>query len=193
MTSDLSTPALIQLLRSYYPTGLSPGDPAYMASAEARRLQEVKADAGKDMGAWKAFVQRVRETLPDSSLWDMSLPFYDPCYRLRVSLPHQPPDSSQDDAVVCLLSLLAPAYVLYASHSLYTGPYMEQWTRYPPLPAAFQACEAQLAGLVEATFRATLLPKEALFTPVTDMTPPVGNLALGQARLADLLFTSDRW
>lgn len=193
MPLDLSASSFVPLLRSYYPAGLSPDDPAYTSSAEARRWQQATAAASNDMGAWKAFVQRVRETVPDSALWDLSLPFHDPCYRLRVSLPHQPPDSSQRDEVVCLVSLLAPAYVLYASHSLYTGPFMEQWTRYPPLPSAFQACEAQLAGLVEATFHATLLPKEVLFTPVADMTPPFANLALGQARLADLLFTSDRW
>jgi hypothetical protein len=145
------------------------------------------------MGAWKAFIQRVRDALPACSLWDMTLLIHDPCYRLRVSLPHQEPDGDRREEVVCLLSLLAPVYVLYASHMLYTGPFMEQWTRYPPLPPEFQACEAQLAKLVESSFSATRLPNEALFTPVPDMTPSGANLALGQARVADLLFTEDRW
>jgi hypothetical protein len=89
MTTDLSTSALVQLLRSYYPTGLSPEDPAYRGSAEARRWQQTTAAAANDMALRKAFVQRVREALPDSSLWDTTLPFYDPCYRIRISLPHQ--------------------------------------------------------------------------------------------------------
>ena len=193
MTPDLSPSALVQLLRPYYPTGLGSDDPAYNASAEAQRLRQVREEAQKDMGAWKAFVQRVHETLPDCSLWDSTLLIYDPCYRLRVSLPQREPDEERSDELVCLLSLLAPAYVLYASHTLYTGPLLEQWTRYPPLPPAFQDCEAQLAGLVESTFTATRLPKEVLFTPVAGMTPPGATLALGKARLADLLFTEDRW
>jgi hypothetical protein len=190
---DLSASALVQLLRPYYPTGLGSDDPAYNASAEAQRLRRVREDAQKEMGAWKAFVHRVSETLPDCSLWDLTARIYDPCYRLRVALPHHEPDWDQRDEVVCLLSLLAPAYVLYASHTLYTGPLLEQWTRYPSLPLAFQDCEAQLASLVEPTFNATRLPNEVLFTPVSDMTPPGANLSLGQARLADLLFTEDRW
>jgi hypothetical protein len=193
MSTDLSTSALVQLLRSYYPTGLSPEDPAYTASVEAQRRQRLLEDAQKDTSAWKAFIRHVREALPDCSLWDLTLLSHDPCYRLRVALPHQEPDEDRRDEVVCLLSLLAPVYVLYASHMLYTGPFMEQWTRYPPLPPAFEACEAQLARLVEATFNATRLPNEVLFTPVADMVPPAANLALGQARLVDLLFTGDRW
>ena len=190
---DLSAPALVQFLRPYYPTGLRPDDPAYNTSAEAQRLRRVRENAQKDMSAWKAFVQRVSERLPDCSLWDLTLLIYDPCYRLRVSLPHHEPDRDRRDEVVCLLSLLAPVYVLYASHLLHTGPSLEQWTRYPPLPPPFQDCEARLATLVESTFGATRLPNEALFTPAPDMTPPAANLALGQARLADLLFTADRW
>lgn len=193
MPRDFSASSFVQLLRAYYPVGLHPGEPAYDASVEARHRRRFLEEAQKDMGGWKAFVTRVRELLPDCSLWDSTLLIYEPCYRLRVSLPHQQPDADRRQEVVCLLSVLAPVYVLYASYMLYTGPALEKWTRYPPLPPAFQECETRLARLVEDTFRATRLSNELLFTPVPDMTLPAANLALGQARLIDLLFTEDRW
>jgi len=193
MIPDLSASALVQRVRSYYPAGLVPDDPEYKGSVEAQRLMQFLANAQKDMSAWKSFVQHVRKALPECLLWDSTLLVHEPCYRLRVSLPRQDPNLEQSQEVVCLLSLLAPAYVLYASYSLYTGPTAEQWTRYSPLPPAFQDCEARLAGLVEATFNVTRLPNEVLFTPVPDLRPLSGNFSLGKARLIDLLFTEDRW
>ncbi len=95
--------------------------------------------------------------------------------------------------MVCLLSLLAPVYALYASHSLDTGSRVESWTRYPPLPPEFQPHEARLAALVEATFGATRLSNEVLFAPIAGLAPRTGTRAPGEALLADLLLTHDRW
>ena len=118
--------------------------------------------------------------------------FYDPCYRLRISLPLPNQAEGAHDELVCLVSLLAPAYVIYASHVLKTASFAEAWTRYPPLPADFQPDEARLAALIESTFHATRLPNEVLFTPVPEMDHWGGNIGLGKARLIDLLFTEDR-
>jgi hypothetical protein len=193
MTLDLSLASLLRLLHSYYPTGVRCDDPEYKASAEARRLTQFLEDAQKDTRAWKAFVQRVREEFPDCTFWDSTLLFYDPCYRLRVSLPVPARQEDRSDEVVCLISLLAPAYVIYASHSLNTGPFAEAWTRYPPLPPEFQPYEARLAAIIESTFGSTRLPNEVIFTPVPDLDVRAGNIHLGKARLIDLLFTEDRW
>lgn len=193
MRPDLSATALVQLLRRYYPTGLWVDEPGYKESEQIQRLQRFLEEARSDTRAWAAFVQRVREEFPGSTLWDTTLLFYDPCYRLRVSLPL--PNGGEDarDELVCLVSLLAPAYVIYASHGLNTGVFSEAWTRYPPLPPAFQPGEARLAALIESTFGAMRLPNEVLFTPVPEMDPWGGNVGLGKARLIDLLFTEDRW
>jgi hypothetical protein len=118
--------------------------------------------------------------------------FYDPCYRLRISLPLPKEAEGARDELVCLMSLLAPAYVIYASHALKTGSFAQAWTRYPPLPPGFQPDEARLAALIESTFYATRLPNEVLFTPVPQMDHWGGNVGLGRARLIDLLFTEDR-
>ncbi len=193
MAPTPSADAFGQLVHQFYPSGLWPDDPAYDASEEAQRLALLKAVAQQDTEAWKSFIRSAREAFPNCGFWDTTLLFHDPCYRLRVSLPMPVIQGERHDAVVCLLSLLAPAYVIYASHSLDTGPFAESWTRYPPLPSEFQPYEARLALLIESTFRSTRLPNEVLFTPLPDLTTPGGNLALGKARLIDLLFTPDRW
>jgi hypothetical protein len=193
MKPDLSAAALVQLLRQDYPTGLWVDEPGYKESEQIQRLQRFLEEAQKDTRAWKGFVQRAREAFPGSTFWDSTLLFYEPCYRLRISLPVPKVGEDARDELVCLVSLLAPAYVIYASHAVNTGAFSEAWTRYPPLPAGFQPDEARLAALIESTFGATRLPNEVLFTPVPEMDPWGGNVGLGKARLIDLLFTEDRW
>jgi hypothetical protein len=193
MKPHLSAPSLVQLLRQYYPAGLWCDDPAYKDSAEAQRLTRMLASAQKNRQVWDSFVERAEEQFPNCTLWDTTLLWIDPCYRLRVSLPNTAKEGEGRDAIICLVSLLAPAYVLYASHVLDTGPFVESWTRYPPLPLEFQSHDAKLAPILESAFGASRLPNEVLFTPVPDLAPRTGNVALGKARLIDLLFTPDRW
>jgi hypothetical protein len=193
MNPHLSAPSLVQLLRQYYPAGLWCDDPAYKASAEAQRLTRRLDDAQKNTRAWESCVQRIRAEFPGCTLWDATLLWIDPCYRLRVSLPNTTGSGDQRDAIICLVSLLAPAYVIYASHFLDTGPATESWTRYPPLPPEFQPYDAKLAPIIESAFGASRLPNDVLFTPIPDLAPRTGNVALGKARLIDLLFTPDRW
>lgn len=192
MTTELTAGALSQLLHGYYPEGLWPDDPAYQSSAEAQRLTQLLAAAREEPQPWKAFVQRVGEEFGDCMRWDTTLLWAEPCYRLRISLPGVVLGGERHDEVICLLSLLAPVYVLYASHFLDTGPFKEAWTRYPPLPTEFQAHEARLANLLESALGVTRLPNEVLFTPIPELAPRTGNVALGKALLIDLLFTVDR-
>ncbi len=192
MKPDLSAPALIQVLHQYYPTHRWVDEPGYKESEQIQRLQRLLEAARSDVRPWKGFVQRVREEFPGRTLWDSTLLFHDPCYRLRVSVPLPQEGADTRDELVCLISLLAPAYAIYASHALTTGSYTESWTCYPPLPVGFQLDEARLAALIESTFGAMRLPNEVLFTPVPDIDPWGGNVGLGKARLVDLLFTEDR-
>ncbi|MFL5348338.1 MAG: hypothetical protein ACJ8AT_26380 [Hyalangium sp.] len=193
MKPDLSAAALVQLLHQYYPLRLWVDEPGYKESEQIQRLQRFLEEARKDMRAWGGFVQRVHEEFPGSTFWDSTLLSHDPCYRLRISLPWPKEAEDARDELVCLVSLLAPAYVIYASHALNTGPFAEAWTRYPPLPPAFQSAEARLAALIESTFGAARLPNAVLFAPVPEIDPWEGNVGLGRARLIDLLFTPDRW
>jgi hypothetical protein len=193
MKPDLSAAALVQLLRQYYPTGLWVDEPGYKESEQIQRLQRLLEEAREDTSTWKGFVQRAREEFPHATLLDSTQLFYDPCYRLRLSLPLPKEGEDARDELVCLVSLLAPAYVIYSSHALKTGESPEAWTRYPPLPPEFQPGEARLATLIESTFGATRLPTDVLFTPVPEMDPWGGNVGLGKAHLIDLLFTEERW
>src|SRR5262249_39109454 len=124
-------------------------------------------------------------------LWDRTLP-HDPCYICAVALPGVEMGGNRYDAVICLLSLLAPVYALYAQHSLDTGPLLESWHRFPPFPPEYQAHEAKLASLIESTFGFTRLSNEVLSTPLPDLVPSSGTLGLGQARLIDCLFNPHR-
>jgi hypothetical protein len=160
---------------------------------EAQRLTRLLEDEQKDLSAWKLFVQRVGELFPGCGLWDKTLLWLEPSYRLRVALPGTARSGNPQDELVCLLSVLAPVYAIYASHVLKTESLAEAWTRYPPLPAQFQPHEAKLAQLIESTFGAARLPNEVLFTPVADLDPRTGNVGLGKALLVDLLLTADRW
>jgi hypothetical protein len=193
MKTPLSAASLVQLLHQYYPSGLWCDDPTYEVSVEAQRLTRLLEQAQKDTHLWQSFVLRVGEQLAGCTLWETSLLWIDPCYRLRVSLPGSASAGGPSKVLICLVSLLAPAYVLYASHSLDTGSSTELSTCYPPLPPEFLPYKAQLEALIESTFEATRLPHEVLFTPVPGLAPRTGNVALGKARLIDLLFTPDRW
>ncbi len=168
-------------------------DPGYRESEQARRLTQRLNEASQDMSAWKAFVQRVREELPGGTYWDATLLYLEPCYSLRVQLPETVHDENRSDAVVCLLSVLAPVYVIYASHLVDAGEDSETWVRFPPLPPAFQPYEARLARLIEAAFGATRLPEEVIFFPIPELEPRTGNTLPRTARIIDLLFTTSLW
>ncbi|HVG58326.1 MAG TPA: hypothetical protein VNA24_07200 [Hyalangium sp.] len=193
MKPHLSAPSIVQLLSQYYPAGLWCDDPEYKTSVEAQRLTALLEEARKDSQAWDGFVQRIHEELPGCVLWDTTLLWIDPCYRLRVCLPSTARGGEQRDAIICMVSLLAPTYVIYASHYLDTGASTESWTRYPPLPPEFQPYDARLAPIIESAFGASRLLNDVLFTPVPNLAPRTGNVALGKACLIDLLFTPDRW
>jgi len=193
MTSPFTQAALHQLLRQYYPEGVLVDEPGYKESEQAQRLTQWLSEASQDMSAWTEFVQRVREELPGCGFWDATLLFLEPCYRLRVQLPETVHDENRSDAVVCLLSVLAPVYVVYASHRVEAGEDSEAWARFPPLPSVFQPYEARLARLLETAFGATRLPEEVLFFPIPELCPRTGDILPGTARIIDLLFTTSRW
>ena len=138
------------------------------------------------------FVEKVHEDFPDCLHWDRTLLQHDPCYTHAIALPGVNQGSGRYDVVVCMLSLLAPVYAIYATHQVNTGPVRESWLRFPPLPPEFQAQETKLATRIESTFGFTRLPEEVLFLPVPNLVPPSGTLHLGETRLIDCLFTPHR-
>jgi hypothetical protein len=109
-----------------------------------------------------------------------------------VSLPGHKPGDDLYDELVCMISLLAPVYALYASHHLDTGAVAESWLRFPPLPPGFEPHELTLASLIEAAFGATRLHRDTLSSPVPDLRPP-GMLQGRETRLVDCLFTPNRY
>ena len=193
MTPHFTQEALYEFLRQYYPQGILVDEPGYKESEQARRLTQRLNEAEQDMSAWKAFVQRVREELPGCGFWDATLLFLEPCYRLRVELAETLHDQQRTDEVVCLLSVLAPVYVVYASHSGEAGEDSETWVRFPPLPPAFQPYEERLARLIETTFGATRLPEEVFSFPMAALDPRTGDTLPGTARIIDLLFMTHIW
>jgi hypothetical protein len=196
MKLDPFTDALVQLVHCYHPAGLRNDEPRYKESEEGQRLTRLIHANVRPSPAWKDFLQRVREELPDCSLWDTTIPWHDPCYSVRVSQPGFKTGDPRCEEVVCLLSLLAPVYALYASYMEEKGPGIlprDGWMRFPPFPPEYQEREAKLAGLIESTFGFTRLSNETLFTPVPDLAPRTANHGPGEAQLVDCLFTTHRW
>lgn len=189
MTAD----ALVQLLHDYYPSGLWPDDPAYAASTEAQRLTQRLASSQRDVGTWQGFVEQLHRALPDCHFWDTTGASLDPCFSLRMGLPGSQVGGAHYDTLVCLVSRLAPVYALYGSHVRHASPAPESWLRFSELPAEFQPYEAKLASLIESSFGFMRLSEDVLFTPVPDLAPRSGDVALGEARLVDCLFTPHRF
>jgi hypothetical protein len=195
MALELTAEALVQLVHRYHPAGFLNVDPRYKASDEGQRLTALVHANAEPSPIWKNLIQRLHAEFPDCSVWDTTVPLLDPCYSVRVSLPGFVTGDPRYDCIVCLLSQLAPIYVLYASHMEETGPCLprDYWLRYPPFPPEFQVQEARLAGLIESTFGFTRLPNDILFIPVPDLVPRTANYEPGRAQLIDCLFSPHRW
>ncbi|REG36210.1 hypothetical protein ATI61_102587 [Archangium gephyra] len=193
MNPELTADALVQLVHRYHPAGLLNGDPRYDESEEGQRLTALVHAHVAPSPEWKGFIQQLHEQFPNCHLWDTTVPWHDPCYSIRVSLPGFVSGGPRDDCIVALLSQLAPVYAIYASHTDKSLPGADYWLRFPPFPPEFQAHEAKLAGLIESTFGFTRLTNDILLTPVPDLVPRTANHELGRAQLIDCLFTWNRW
>lgn len=208
--------SLMQLVRWYYPSGVEVYDPRYQETEQAKRLRALMDGMAPAMGlvekytvglapvphevmtlgatvqelsTWPAFLQRLKDQFSNCTVSNKTLPSYDPCYACQVYLTEiHPGRSLRYDAVVCLLSLLAPVYAIYGCCDVMNG---ESWTRFPPLPEEFQDHERRLAVLIEAEFGFTRLASDVLLTPTPDLVPPFGNLLLGEARLIDCLISTE--
>lgn len=191
---ELTANTLVQLVHRYYPAGLLIDEPQYKASEEIQRLRELQHTHEQPSPTWVAFIIRLRQEFPDCWIWDTTVPFLNPCYSVRVSLPGFQEGDPLYDSVVCLLSQFAPVYALYASHRDEGTPGEEgYWMGLPPFPHKFQSQEARLAALIESTFGFTRLSNDVLLTPVPDLVPKTSNFVLGEAKLIDCLFTPYRW
>jgi hypothetical protein len=195
MSQDFSARALIALAHRYYPANLlSEDDPRYRASSEYERLTVLRRDEWANSGPWNAFVARLREEFSASNVWDLPYLLYEPSRYCRVRLPGTglTPGEGELKEVVCMLSVLAPVYCIFGSHQRSENR-RTVWNEmhFPPLPPEYQQLETRCATLIESTFGVTRLPNDILFVPVPDLS--LGNLTLGEVRLIDCLFSTNRW
>ncbi len=190
MKPDVSTRAFLECVYSYYPRDVAIEDPGYEASEQIKRLRHRLLAAVADSDLWQGFIQQVEESFPGCEVSDQLPPLSGPSYRCEVALPRVESwlERTRGDMVVFRLSALAPVYALYARHWKDDGTERESWTRFPPLPPGFQPLEVKLAALIEATFGATRLPNEVLFTPVPGLHPLRGGNPRRAPWLYELLF-----
>lgn len=219
MTIATDMTSVLGLVRSYYPAGVEAYDERYRQTEEWRRLRSLVAGVARDMGdvtehaaqqppvpddvlslgatvrelrAWPDFVQRLKERFNDTIIWDTTIPFQDPCYSCHVSLPGCRVGGSNYQAIVCLLSLLAPVYALYACRDRAQLSDDENEIVFPPLPEAFRTREHEVASLIEAEFGFVRLPTDVLLAPIRDRVPDADHLRVGQAQVIDFLFSPHR-
>ncbi|QSQ21907.1 hypothetical protein JY651_43305 [Pyxidicoccus parkwayensis] len=191
MSQPLTVEALLRLVHQYYPVGLYETDPRYESTEEFKRLDKLRRAAVDDASAWNAFLLRVREKMPECSVWDYPNIRYDPAYSLRLGLPGHPEGAAEHKEVVLMVCILAPVHVLYADHSKHVGDITETITYQPPLPMEFQPFAEKLEALAIETFGTTRLSQDVLSTPVPEFQ--VGTTGFGKVTLADCLFGDHRW
>lgn len=192
MEDRFSADSLIKLVHRYYPSGLYEDDPRHSQSEEYKRLVAAKQAAMKDAAAWKGFLQRVREQLPDCLQWDLQALRYDPSRHVRVYLPGTKVEQREKKCVVVYVSILASVHFLHGSQEVELD---EERSRsealLPPLPPELQTLEASLDALARESFGSVRLSNEVLFTPVPDLQ--VGNTRLGKVKLLNCLFSDRIW
>ena len=207
---------LLERIYRFYPRGIGSEHPRFLRAPESRRLRSVFEACAVSMGerrpeviatlkpgpldedvkavvdtmqAWPEFVQRLRREFADCWVWNTTF-MYEPGYSCHVSQPGFVPGQPHYDPVVCLVSALAPIYALYASHS--DKDKKDGWTRYSNFPKDYQDREAKLAGLIEEAFQFSRIYEDTLFLPIPDVQPRESTLSMGEAKLIDCLFTSQR-
>jgi hypothetical protein len=193
--SQLSTPRLLELVHGYYPPLPSGGHEGQGSSEHHQRLLEARQEASSNTAPWEGLLRRLEEALPECRVEDWTVLFSnDNCRRARVYLPEKPmlPDGAREThAVVVLVSILAPAFVLYSSLQRYEGKRASpSRIFYEEVPETRPYVE-KIEPLVRSQLQVQRLPTETFFTPVPDIQ--CGNVRRGDARLIDCLFTDDRW
>jgi hypothetical protein len=196
MSPPLSTPQLIKLVHRYYPANLINGAPGYTESKEFQQLLELRRAAAEQHSTrWEKFIQQLQESLPECVVEDWTVLWAeDNCWRVRVYLPAPAGTGGEQQfqAVVLLVSLLAPVYALYSSFHVRTegARFQPPTLFYEEVPETKRIAEV-VESLAQRELGAQRLTNEALFTPVPDIQ--CGNVTLGEAKLIDCLFTDDRW
>lgn len=196
MNAGSSATYLLDLVHQYYPSNLYSSEPGYRESSQFQRLLAARHEAQTQRtGLWKNLLQRLQEALPECKVEDWSVLWSDDnCWRARVYLPGPVEVSAGREAraVVLLVSILAPVYVLYTSLQLQAAGNQLQQPRlfYEDVPET-QDVARLVETLARREMRIEKLPNETLSTPVPDIQ--CRNVKLGEAMLIDCLFTDDRW
>ncbi|HEX8701402.1 MAG TPA: hypothetical protein VF815_21425 [Myxococcaceae bacterium] len=194
MTTDLSTPRLLELAHQYYPANLWDADEGYVTSEQYQRLLQARRNALTNSGHWDRFLAKVKEAFPSCRVEDLTVPTpTDNCWRVRIYLPEvlQLEGGQEYRCVAILVSMLAPAYVRYSSfHRRFGIKWSKPTLFYEDVPETKPIAD-KVEELVRAELRAQPLPQDTLMTLVPDIQ--CGNKSLGEVRLIDCLFTDDRW
>jgi hypothetical protein len=191
----LSTPQLLKVVHRYYPSYVRSSEESYGSSEQYQRLLKARQEASSGSARWEELLRRLEEALPDCRVEDWTALFSnDNCWRARVYLPAPSvlADGSREArAVVVLVSIITPVFVLYSSLQHHVGRRASpSRTFYGDIPETMPYVE-KIEPLVRSHLQVQRLPTEVLFTPVPDIQ--CGNVHMGDAQLIDCLFTDDRW
>jgi hypothetical protein len=156
---------------------------------------KARQEASSVSERWEELLRRLEEALPNCRVEDWTALFSnDNCWRARMYLPAPPglgDDSKEVRAIVVLVSIIAPVFVLYSALQHHVGKRASpSRTFYSDIPETKPYVEI-IEPLVRSSLQVQRLPTEMLFTPVPDIQ--CGNVHMGDAQLIDCLFTDDRW
>lgn len=151
--------------------------------------------------SWQPFVERCQQAFPDRVVWDVSGPFFDPGYSVSIAqagyipppkfpepgeepppVQQQPPKMAHDP-VLCMVSVLAPVYVVF---TWVPRPGKSTQPRYSDFPARYSDRIDTLCAFAEENFGFSSLDEDILRTKIPDVLPSTREM--GDTTLADCLF-----
>lgn len=177
--------SLVDIALRHFPTGIYGSEPGYHTRPEAVALMAARTQALADTAWWIGFCGDVGSAYPGHMVEDKSLLHLDRCWRLRVPLYA----GVYEHAVVCCVSFVAPLWLPYVSLPPSDGlPPHLAWKF--ELSPEEETVAGELNELLHGSRAARRVTPDEARLVVPDVA--VDSIDLGQATVADCLFTSDR-
>lgn len=159
------------------------------SSPEHQRLGELWEKELQKIDRWWAFLDGLRQDLPDLTIGDATAT-PDACFRCAAYSPRtEEPSALTRFIVVGCVSILAPVYTVYGVE--YVGSDTKRLRArvcFEPLPPAMRHTADVIAQRIEATFKVAALPREVADTPIPLYVEP---RAPPETTLFHALFTSE--
>jgi len=188
---------LLRIVRTFYPSGVQQGDPAYLTSSEILRLEHAREEASTYAGRarWASVLRRIGTELPWACRGGLDL------HRAAelLAMPGLPsgsdPARGEPDEGRGFGGGLGKHPRIRARRVFINAASRRRQVSSvaDPLPATARngACTGRSGKNLRSELHTDAVEADALFTPIPDIS--CFSIPHGRAMLIDALFTDDRW